>query len=55
MSRNIPKQITILKREKICTIFIWDIFTVYPRAQIIVALSPKYNVAVYWCNVTNLI
>ena len=44
MNKNVTKQGTLSKREKICMIFIWDIFTVDPRAQIVVPLSPKYNV-----------
>ena len=44
MNKNVTKQGTLLKREKICMIFIWDIFTIDPRAQIVVPLSPKYNV-----------
>ena len=44
MNKNVTKQGTLLKREKICMIFIWDIFIIDPRAQIVVPLSPKYNV-----------
>ena len=43
MNKNVTKQGTLLKREKICMIFIWDIFIIDPRAQIVVPLSPKYS------------